>query len=63
MLSGLDMRQIYQTVSYRLRKGLKGPPDSFTDEEKAFYKEMEESTLRDRAEGRVANYDFPEDYD
>lgn len=62
-LSGRRMRQIYQTMSVRLKEGKKGPPDSYSDEEKAFYKEMEESTLKDQAEGRVVNYDFPEDYD
>lgn len=62
-LSGRDMRDIYQTLSCRLDDGKKGPPDSFTEEEKKMYLEMEKSVLADRKAGRIVNYDFPNDYD
>ena len=63
MLSTKRKVQVFQTMSVRLKEGQNGPPDSYTDEEKAFYREMEKSTLEDEKAGRIANYDFPNDYD
>ena len=62
-LSSKQQMQIFQTMLARLDQGKNGPPDSFTDEEKDWYKKMEESTLEDRQAGRIVNYDFPNDYD
>ena len=62
-LSTRRQYQIYQTMSVRLREGTSGPPDSYTDEEKAFYREIEASTLEDKKAGRVTNYYFPDDND
>lgn len=62
-LSGRDMRQIFQTVTCRLDRGVKGPPESFTDEEKKCYNDFEKEILENKAAGRIVNYDFPNDYD
>lgn len=62
-LSSRDMNQIFQTVTVRLERGLSGPPDSFTDEEKKFYIETEKGILEDRKNGFTGTYSFPNDYD
>jgi len=58
-----DQRQIFQTLTCRLDRGEKGPPESFTKEEKKFYLDMEKEVLENRKAGRIVNYDFPNDYD
>lgn len=58
-----EQMQIYQTVSVRLKEGKKGPPDSFTEEQKEWYRKMEKSTLEDQKAGRIVNYSWPNDYD
>ena len=63
MLDGRRERQIFQTVTCRLDDGKKGPPDSYTDEEKKFYAETENEILENRRNGRIVNYHFPNDYD
>jgi len=63
MLDSRRIRQIYQTMSCRLEEGKYGPPDSFSEEEKTLYREMEKSTLENRKNGRVVTYSFPHDYD
>lgn len=62
-LDSRTMRQIFQTVTVRLERGLKGPPDSFTDEEKKYYLETEKAILEDRENGFKGTYSFPNDYD
>ena len=54
---------IFMTVLVRLREGKKGPPDGYSDAEKKAYSEYEETVLKDRAEGKVVNYSFPNSYD
>ena len=63
MLESRRMRQIFQTVTVRLERGLKGPPDSYTEEEKKYYAETEKGILKDREEGFTGTYGFPNDYD
>lgn len=63
MMDSRRMNQIFQTMTVRLERGLKGPPDSYTDEEKKLYSEMEKSTLEDRENGFTGTYGFPNDYD
>ena len=62
-LSSRDMLQIFQTVTVRLKRGQKGPPDSFTEEEKKYYLATEAGILEDRKEGFQGTYGFPNDYD
>lgn len=61
MLENRRTRQIYQTVVCRLEEGKKGPPDSLSDEEKAYYIKTEEGILKDRKEGFQGTYNFPDD--
>ena len=55
--------QIFQTCTVRLKEGMSGPPDSYTDEEKEYYIETEKCILEDRANGFSGTYIFPNDYD
>lgn len=63
MLSARDEMQIFQTVTVRLMQKKYGPPESFTDEEKAFYISTEKQILEDEKAGKKVVYDFPNDYD
>ena len=62
-LEGCRCRQIFQTVMCRLERGMKGPPDSYSDEEKDYYRKTEAGILQDREDGLVVNYSFPDSYD
>ena len=62
-LDSRRMNQIFQTVTVRLERGLKGPPDSYSEEEKKYYIATEEGILQDRKEGFKGTYSFPNDYD
>ena len=62
-IDGRSQRQIFQTVTCRLERGEKGPTDSFNEEEKKWYNDIEKEILENRASGRIVNYDFPNDYD
>ena len=55
--------QILQTVTVRIDEGKKGPPDSYTEEEKAFYTALEKDILKSRDNGEVANFSIPSSYD
>ena len=57
------MRDVFQTVTCRLDRGEKGPPASFTDEEKEFYIKMEREIPENEKAGRTVNYGFPNDCD
>jgi len=61
MLENRRMRQIYQTVVCRLEEGKKGPPASYSEEEKEYYIRTEEGILNDRKEGFEGTYSFPDD--
>ncbi len=65
-MMALDMRrqrQIFQTVTCRMDRREEGPPASYSDEEKAYYLEVEKEIIENRKAGRIVNYDFPYDYD
>ena len=54
---------VFKTVLARLDEGKKGPPDSFSDEEKKLYREYEKEVSANRDAGVIANYSFPNNYD
>jgi len=62
-LESRRMRQIFQTVTVRMDLGKKGPPDSYSPEEKEYYNSVEKSILKDEKEGFKGTYSFPNDYD
>ena len=62
-LDGRSQRQIFQTVTCRQERGVNGPPDSYNEEEKKWYNDIEKEILENRAAGRIVTYDFPNDYD
>jgi len=62
-LDGRSQRQIFQTVTCRLERGVTGQPDSYNEEEKKWYNDIEKEILENRAAGRIVTYDFPNDYD
>jgi len=61
-MDGRRMNQIFQTVTARLKTGKKGPPESYSQEEKEYYKSLEESILENRKNGFTGTYSFPNDY-
>ena len=63
MLDGRTRIGVFKTVTCRLDDGKKGPPDSFSEEEKKLYLEYEKEIERNRKAGVIANYSFPNDYD
>ena len=56
-------RQIFQTVMCRLDDGKEGPPDSYSEEEKDYYRKIETGIIQDRETGLIVNYSFPDNYD
>lgn len=62
-LNGRRMMQIFQTVTVRLDDGKKGPPSSYSEEEKACYLEFEKEITESEKKGQIANFSFPDDCD
>ena len=63
MLGGSRKNQILQTVIVRLNQGISGPPDSYSEEEKAVYRRVEKDILALRKSGFEGSYMVPSDYD
>jgi hypothetical protein len=63
MLGGCRKNQILQTVIARLNQGMSGPPDSYSEEEKAVYRRVEKDILALRKSGFKGSYMIPSDYD
>ena len=63
VLSSSRKNQILQTVIARTKEGLFGPPDSYPDEEKEYYREMEKDILEIRKAGFEGTFAIPNDYD
>ena len=55
-LSDNRRNAILQTCLVRLDEGKKGPPKSYSPEEKDYYLGLEESILSDREKGIDGNY-------
>ena len=55
-LSDNKRNAILQTCLVRIDEGKKGPPDSYSPEEKDYYKGLEDDILKDRAAGIKGNY-------
>ncbi len=51
MLNSSRKNQILQTVIARLNQGMSGPPDSYPEEEKAYYRGVEKDILAARESG------------
>ena len=63
MLGESRKNQILQTVIARLNQGISGPPDSYAEEEKAYYRGVEKDILALRKSGFKGSYMIPSDYD
>ena len=63
VLSSSRKNQILQTVISRTKEGLLGAPDSYPDEEKEYYREMEKDILEIRKAGFQGTFAIPNDYD
>ena len=59
MLGDTRKNQILQTVIVRSKQGLSGPPDSYSEEEKAYYRRMEKDILALRESGFRGVYMVP----
>jgi len=62
-MNGRERMGVFKTVMCRLDDGKKGPPDSFSEEEKKLYLEYEKEIEENKKAGRIVNYSFPNDYD
>ena len=63
MLNSSRKNQVLQTVIARLNRGISGPPDSYAEEEKAYYRRVEKDILALRKSGFKGSYMIPNDYD
>ena len=63
MLNSSRKNQVLQTVIARLNRGISGPPDSYAEEEKAYYRRGEKDILALRKSGFKGSYMIPNDYD
>ena len=63
MLNSSRKNQILQTVISRTKEGLLGAPDSYPDEEKEYYREMEKDILEIRKAGFQGTFAIPNDLD
>ena len=59
MLGESRKNQILQTVIAQLNKGISGPPDSYPEEEKAYYRGVEKDILAARESGFEGSYMVP----
>ena len=55
-MSDRRRNQILQTVIIRIERGMRGAPESYSEEEKAYYLGLEEEILRNKEKGIRANY-------
>ena len=63
MLSSTRKNQIMQTVIVRSKQGLSGPPDSYPEEEKAYYRRVEKDILALREAGFKGVIMIPDSWD
>lgn len=62
-LSTRRMYQIFQTMTCRQDDGRMGPPESYSEEEKKFYLDIEKEYLECKKTGKKVDFYFPNDND